>query len=167
MWGIENLFILLPFQNYIRQIMSTFIGKYDVKADAKGRVFIPSGYRRLLPESDRERVVMRRDPHSDCLVIYPAGVWNAKMQELKDALDEWNPEDQLLLMQYVSEAEWLEIDSQGRVLISRKHMEYLHPANGEMIFVGMVDRFVLWGKSAYEQITLNVAEKLKERMMRK
>jgi MraZ protein len=167
MWGIENLFILLPFQNYIRDIMSTFIGKYDVKADAKGRVFIPSAYRRLLPESDRERVVMRRDPHNDCLVIYPAEVWNAKMKELKDTLDEWNPEDQLLLMQYVSEAEWLEIDSQGRVLISRKHMEYLHPESGELIFAGMVDRFVLWGKSAYEQITLNVAEKLKERMMRK
>ncbi len=167
MWGIKNLFILLPFQNYIRDHMSTFIGKYDAKSDAKGRVFVPSAYRRLLPDSDRERVVMRRDAHNDCLVIYPVEVWNRKMQELKEKLDEWNPEDQLLLMQFVSEAEWLDIDSQGRVLISRKHMEFLHPENGEMVFVGMVDRFALWSRNAYEQISLNVADMLKERLMRK
>jgi len=28
--------------------MSTFIGKYEAKADVKGRIFIPSAYRKLL-----------------------------------------------------------------------------------------------------------------------
>lgn len=86
--------------------MSTFIGKYEAKADNKGRVFIPANYRKLLAEGERDRVVMRRDAHNDCLVIYPLSAWNAKVEALKTNLDEWNPEDELLLMQFVSEAEF-------------------------------------------------------------
>ena len=41
--------------------MSTFIGKYEAKADVKGRIFIPSNYRKLLPDGEKERVVMRKD----------------------------------------------------------------------------------------------------------
>ena len=150
--------------------MSTFIGKYEVKADIKGRVFIPSVYRKLLPDGDRDRLVMRRDTDNDCLVMYPVPVWNAKVEELKSALDEWNPEDQLMLMQYVSEAEWVDIDSQGRVLISRRHLQEIGVESTEMLFVGMIDRFVLWGKQNYEKAGIprqQLAERLKEKMMRR
>ena len=150
--------------------MSTFIGKYDAKADVKGRIFIPSVYRKILPEGDRERVVMRKDAENDCLIIYPVSVWNAKVEEFKSKLDEWNPTDQLLLMQFVSDAEWLDIDSQGRVLISKKRLQSILVDNAEVLFVGMIDRFAVWSKSRYEQASLPAADfaaLLKERMMRK
>lgn len=150
--------------------MSTFIGKYEAKADVKGRVFIPSVYRKLLPEADRERLVLRRDTDNDCLILYPVLVWNAKVEQLKSVLDEWNPDDQLLLMQFVSEAEWLDIDSQGRVLISRRHLQEIGVESSDMLFVGMIDRFALWGKPNYEKAGLSrqqVAALLKDKMMRK
>ncbi|OJX91164.1 MAG: hypothetical protein BGP01_12115 [Paludibacter sp. 47-17] len=150
--------------------MSTFIGKYEAKADVKGRVFIPSVYRKLLPEADRERLVLRRDTDNDCLILYPVSVWNAKVEQLKSVLDEWNPDDQLLLMQFVSEAEWLDIDSQGRVLISRRHLQEIGVESSDMLFVGMIDRFALWGKPNYEKAGLSrqqVAALLKDKMMRK
>ena len=115
--------------------MSTFIGKYEAKADNKGRVFIPANYRKLLAEGERERVVMRRDAHNDCLVIYPLSAWNTKVEALKSNFDEWNPDDERLLMQFVSEAEFLDIDAQGRVLISKKHMQSIAIDSNEMIFV--------------------------------
>lgn len=150
--------------------MSTFIGKYEAKADVKGRVFIPSVYRKLLPEADRERLVLRRDTDNDCLIVYPVSVWNEKVARLKSVLDEWNPDDQLLLMQFVSEAEWLDIDSQGRVLIARRHLQEIGVESSDMLFVGMIDRFALWGKPNYEKAGLSrlqVAGMLKDKMMRK
>jgi MraZ protein len=150
--------------------MSTFIGKYEAKADVKGRVFIPSAYRKLLPEADRERLVLRRDTDNDCLIVYPVSVWNEKVSRLKSVLDEWNPDDQLLLMQFVSEAEWLDIDSQGRVLIARRHLQEIGVESSDMLFVGMIDRFALWGKPNYEKAGLSrqqVAGLLKDKMMRK
>ncbi|MFV0470968.1 MAG: division/cell wall cluster transcriptional repressor MraZ [Paludibacteraceae bacterium] len=147
--------------------MSTFIGKYEAKADTKGRIFIPSVYRKLLPEGGRERVVLREDPDNDCLVIYPEPVWNKKVETLQSTLDEWNPDDQMLLIQFVADAEWLDIDSQGRILIPKKTLELISLGNNEVLFVGMMDRFTLWGKQYYEQNKLSsaqFAEKLKDKM---
>jgi len=149
--------------------MSTFIGKYEAKADIKGRIFIPSSYRRLLPEGEREHVVMRKDAENDCLIVFPEHVWNQKVEEFKLKLDDWNPTDQLLLMQFVSDAEWLDIDSQGRVLISKKNLQAIGVDNAEVLFVGMIDRFALWSKSRYEQAKLSsedFAKLLKDRMMK-
>ncbi len=150
--------------------MSTFIGKYEAKADVKGRVFIPSSYRKLLPDGEKERVVMRKDAENDCMLIYPENVWNEKVEDFKSKLDEWNPVDQLLLMQFVSDAEWLDIDSQGRVLISKKHLQTIGIDNSEVLFVGMLDRFAVWSKSRYENAKMSpsdFASLLRERMMKK
>lgn len=149
--------------------MSTFIGKYEAKADVKGRIFIPSAYRKLLPDIDRERVVMRKDAENECLIIYPEHIWNEKLEGFKSKLDEWNPTDQLLLMQFVSDAEWLDIDSQGRVLISKKNLQAIGVENAEVLFVGMIDRFAVWSKVGYEQAKMSqgdFAALLKERMMK-
>lgn len=149
--------------------MSTFIGKYEAKADVKGRIFIPSVYRKLLPDGERESLVMRKDAENDCIILYPEHVWNEKVAEFKSKLDEWNSEDQMLLMQFVSDAEWLDIDSQGRVLISKKHLQTILVENSEVLFVGMIDRFAVWSKSRYEEVKMpatDFAKLLKERMMK-
>ena len=150
--------------------MSTFIGKYEAKADIKGRIFIPSNYRKLLPDGGKERVVLQKDAENDCLIIYPEHVWNVKVDELKSTLDEWNAVDQLLLMQFVSDAEWLDIDSQGRILLSKKNQTLIGIENSEVLFVGMIDRFAVWSKSRYDQNKMSpsdFAALLKERMMKR
>lgn len=150
--------------------MSTFIGKYEAKADVKGRVFIPSSYRKLLPAGEKERVIMRKDAENDCLIIFPEHVWNEKVEDFKSRLDEWNPVDQLLLMQFVSDADWLDVDSQGRVLISKKNQQIIGVENSDVLFVGMIDRFAIWSKSHYEQAKMSptdFAALLKERMIKK
>ncbi len=148
--------------------MSTFIGKYEAKADVKGRIFIPSAYRKLLPDGERERIVMRRDAENDCMIFYPEHVWNTKVEGLKANLDEWNPEDQMILMQFVSDAEWLDIDSQGRILIAKRHLQSIAVESSEVLFVGMIDRFAVWSKVRYEQVKMSQADfakVLKQRMM--
>ena len=149
--------------------MSTFIGKYAAKADVTGRIFIPSAYRKLLPDGEREKVVMRRDAENECMILYPEHIWNAKVEQLKATLDEWNPADQMLLMQFVADAEWLDIDSQGRVLIAKRHLQSISVENSELLFVGMIDRFAVWGKNRYEQSKMSqtdFAKTLKERTMK-
>jgi MraZ protein len=166
----EKLFILLPLKYYAQKYMLNFIGKQEAKADVKGRVFIPSAYRKLLPEGEKERVVMRRDPENDYLVLYPIPVWNEMVQELKSNLDEWNPEDQLLLMQFVSDAEWLDIDSQGRILLSKRHLQSIAVEGNDMLFVGLLDRIAVWSKSRYEasmQAKTDFSARLKSKMMKK
>ncbi len=165
----EKVFILLPLEYYAQKYMLNFIGKQEAKADVKGRVFIPSAYRKLLPDGEKERVVMRRDPENDYLVLYPIPVWNDMVQELKLNLDEWNPEDQLLLMQFVSDAEWLDIDSQGRILLSKRHLQSIAVEGNDMLFVGLLDRIAVWSKARYEasmQAKTGFSARLKSKMMK-
>ena len=142
--------------------MKTFLGKIDAKLDAKGRVFVPSVFRKVLSEEERERVVVRMEADERYLVVYPEGVWNRQVVELQSKLNEWDPEDQMLLMQFVGDAEVLEFDAQGRVLLP-KRLQVRMGLESEVVFVGMVDKIAMWSKSMYEE-QFAVKAKLSERL---
>ena len=92
----------------IQTHMQTFVGNIDGRLDEKGRIFVPAIYRRILAETSSKRIVMRRDTDNECLMFYPEEVWNEKVEQLRQALDEWDPEDQLILMQFMADAEYEE-----------------------------------------------------------
>ena len=142
--------------------MKTFLGKIDAKLDAKGRVFVPSVFRKVLSEEERERVVVRMEADEKYLLVYPESVWNRQVVELQSKLNEWDPEDQMLLMQFVGDAEVLEFDAQGRVLLP-KRLQMRMGLENEIVFVGMVDRIAMWNKSVYEE-QFAVKTKLSERL---
>ena len=142
--------------------MKTFLGKIDAKLDAKGRVFVPAVFRKVLSEEERERVVVRMETDEKYLVVYPESVWNRQVMELQSKLNEWDPEDQMLLMQFVGDAEVLDFDAQGRVLLPKRLQGRLG-GDSELVFVGMVDRIALWSKSKYDE-QFAMKDKLSERL---
>ncbi len=142
--------------------MKTFLGKIDAKLDAKGRVFVPSVFRKVLSEEERERIVVRMEADEKYLLVYPESVWNRQVVELQSKLNEWDPEDQMLLMQFVGDAEVLEFDAQGRVLLP-KRLQVRMGLESEIVFVGMVDRIAMWNKSVYEE-QFAVKSKLSDRL---
>ena len=142
--------------------MKTFLGKIDAKLDAKGRVFVPSVFRKVLSEDERERIVVRMEADEKYLLVYPESVWNKQVLDLQSKLNEWDPEDQMLLMQFVGDAEVLEFDAQGRVLMP-KRLQVRMGLESEVVFVGMVDRIAMWNKSMYEE-QFAVKAKLSERL---
>lgn len=147
--------------------MNTFLGNTEVKLDDKGRIFIPANFRKILAEMESKRIIVRRDTDNECLIFYPEPTWNTKVAALRDALDEWNPDDQLILMQFMAEAEILEMDGQGRVLLNKKSL----PSEGNaMMFVGMLDRFALWEPKNFEEKKMSqvdLATNIRQRMARK
>ncbi|MGM9837135.1 MAG: division/cell wall cluster transcriptional repressor MraZ [Paludibacteraceae bacterium] len=128
--------------------MSTFIGNIEARADEKGRIFVPATYRKILSELESKRIIMRRDTDNECLIFYPEKVWNEKVGQLRQALDEWDSEDQMLLMQFMSDAEFLDMDNQGRILLQKKNMEVIN-AQQDVLFVGMLDRFAVWNPDTF------------------
>ena len=193
MWGISNIFcnfaaefekdrlkaiggqtatlleVRLPegFQKLeIGKYMNTFIGNIEARLDGKGRVFIPASYRKILAEMGSTHIVMRRDTDNECVIFYPEHVWHAKVSQLRNALDEWDPEDQMILMQFMSEAEMLDMDSQGRVLLQKRNLEMIG-ASQDILFVGMLDRFAIWNPTMFNEKQMpqkDLAERIRIRM---
>ena len=146
--------------------MNTFIGKIEARLDSKGRTFVPAQYRKILVEMGSSHIIMRRDTDNACIIFYPEHVWQAKVSELRNALDEWKPEDQMLLMQFMSEAEILDMDAQGRVLLQKKHLEMIG-AEQDIVFVGMLDRIAVWNPEVFadkQMPTQDLASLIRQRM---
>jgi len=137
--------------------MATFIGNIEGKVDEKGRIFVPATYRKILAEWESKRIVMRRDTDNECLILYPEPVWDEKVSVLRNALDEWDPEDQIILMQFMSDAEFLEPDNQGRVLLQKKNLEMIG-AKQDLLFVGMLDRFAIWNPEVFAEKKMDLHE---------
>ena len=76
---------------------------------------------------------------------------------MRQALDEWDPEDQLILMQFMADAEYMETDSQGRILLQRKNLETIG-AQQDVLFVGMLNRFALWAPEKFAEKRLSQTE---------
>ena len=149
--------------------MQTFVGNIEGRLDEKGRIFVPAVYRKILSEADSKRIVMRRDTDNECLMFYPEQVWNEKVEALRQGLDEWDPEDQLILMQFMADAEYLEMDGQGRILLQKKNLETIGAQN-DVLFVGMLNRFALWTPDNFAAKKLSQSElaaRLRAKMARK
>ena len=149
--------------------MNTFIGNIEARLDGKGRVFVPASYRKILAEMGSAHIVMCRDTDNECVIFYPEHVWQKKVSDLREALDEWDPEDQMILMQFMSEAELLDMDSQGRVLLQKKNLEMIG-AEQDILFVGMLDRFAIWNPASFAEKQMpskDLAERIRIRMKMK
>ena len=133
--------------------MECFIGNIDAKADAKGRVFIPAVFRKVLNESGEGRLVLRKDVHQDCLVLYPYQAWNEELGKLRQKLNRYNKMHQTLLRQLVMDTEIIEMDQNGRVLIPKRYLSLID-VSSEMRFVGMDDTIEIWNCSKLEESLL-------------
>lgn len=122
-----------------------FIGTIEAKVDQKGRVFLPALFRRTLQEGGDGSLILRKDIFEDCLVIYPKEVWNARLDELHERLSVWNREQQNIFRSFVTDVEWLTLDSNGRFLIPKRYLKMAHIGQN-ITFVGMDSTIELWGK---------------------
>ena len=121
-----------------------FSGNIPAKLDNKGRVALPSPFRRLLPENETEFVV-RRDIFQPCLVIYPQSAWLKEVECLRNKLNRWNAQEAMIFRQFISEAELITLDAAGRFLIP-KRMQLKAKIEREVLFVGIDDRIEIWNK---------------------
>ena len=120
-----------------------FLGNIEAKTDAKGRVFLPATFRKVLQSGGEDVLVMRKDVHQRCLVLYPESVWNRKMDALLEKINEWDDVGQQVLRQYVSDAEVLSLDGNGRFLIPKRYLQ-MADIDQTVRFIGMNDVIEIW-----------------------
>ena len=118
--------------------------------DAKGRAFLPAVFRKVLQASGEEVLVLRKDVFQKCLVLYPESVWNARLDMLKAQLKQWKPIHQQIFRQFVSEAEALTLDGNGRFLISKRLLKAAE-IEQNIQFIGMDDTIEIWSPQLLEQ----------------
>lgn len=134
-----------------------FLGNIEAKTDAKGRVFIPATFRKQLQSASEERLVLRKDVFQECLVLYPESVWFATQDQLRARLSRWNARQQAIFRQFVSDAEIVEPDGNGRILIPKRYLQ-MAKIGTDVRFIGMDNTIEIWAKERTEQPLMNPEE---------
>lgn len=128
-----------------------FIGDYTAKTDAKGRVFLPAAFRKALEAEGVVRLVLRKDLFQPCLVLYPESVWNAQLDDLKQKLNAYTRNHQMVMRQFVADAELIELDNNGRFLISKRKLEFAN-ITSDVRFLAVDEKIEVWDKDRLETI---------------
>lgn len=130
-----------------------FFGNIEAKTDAKGRVFLPATFRKVLQASGEESLVVRTDLSEQCLVLYPESVWNKRMDEMFARAEDFDDDERLVVRQYVAQAEMVTLDGNGRFLLSKRLLQAAG-INQCVRFLGMNDTIEIWATERTEQTFL-------------
>jgi len=134
-----------------------FTGSIDAKTDEKGRVFVPSVFRKVLQKEGEEGFVLRRDLFEPCLVLYPRSVWDARVDAIRARTNPFDRNQQRGLRLFTADAENITLDSSGRMLIPRRFLEHAG-IKSDVRFNGMDDTIEIWSKQAAENLLSNPEE---------
>ena len=130
--------------------MIRFLGNIEAKTDTKGRVFIPAGFRKQLQAASEERLVLRKDVFQDCLILYPESVWFKTQNQLRQRLNKWNAKHQQIFRQFVSDAEIMIPDGNGRILLPKRYLQ-MAGIQSEVRIIGVDNTIEIWVKEKAEQ----------------
>lgn len=134
---------------------AVLIGSYQHNIDAKGRVFIPVKLR----EDIGERFVVTKGLDG-CLWGYSQEEWEKIAQNLIS--QPFKARDvQRFFMQ---EAEYVEVDKQGRVVLPARLREFAQLAK-EVMITGVGSRIEIWDLQKHTEMTQNITQDKLEDVM--
>lgn len=133
--------------------MIQFLGNIEAKIDAKGRVFVPVVFRKELAVHSQGGLVLRKDIFQDCLVLYPKEIWDEEVALLRSRLSKWDRDQKQIFRQFVVDAESLEMDANGRILIPKRYLEMVN-IGSEVKFIGFDNTIEIWSNESLKKTLL-------------
>ncbi len=124
-----------------------FRGVSIVNLDTKGRLAIPSRQRERLQSICDSHLVVTVD-RDRCLLLYPEPEWEVIERKFA-ALPALDPTARALQRLYVGNAQEVDIDTQGRILLPQ-HLRDFASLDKRVAFVGQGIKFELWDAAAWQ-----------------
>lgn len=138
---LQNVVKSINFTLQEEQDMTSLIGNIEAKVDAKGRAFVPAQFRRQL--QDETKFILRKGLFHDCLVLYTEQAWNDIISVLRNNLSRWNRREEQISRQFVAEADRIELEENGRMLIPKRYIDALS-IEKDIRFVGADTVIEIW-----------------------
>ncbi len=127
--------------------MAHFLGEFECKLDAKGRMMIPVGLKKQLPEAESEGLVINRGFEKH-LVIYTRKEWDKIVEDLSK-LNQYEKKTREFIRYFTRGASELSLDSSGRVLLPKSLLEYAG-INADVVLACQFNKIEVWAQDAYD-----------------
>jgi MraZ protein len=137
--------------------MITFIGEYTCKVDAKGRIMLPSAFKKQLPPTALEKFVVKRDVFEKCLVMYPISEWERQNRIIRKNTNPYNKEHSRFLRLFYQGTAELVLDSNSRFLIPKRLIDFAGIGK-ETILAGQYGKIEIWAENQYGKVNEEVPD---------
>ena len=127
--------------------MSHFLGEFECKLDAKGRLMVPSGLRKQMPEAEKDGLVVNRGFEKH-LVIYTRKEWDAIVADLSK-LNQYEKKTREFIRYFTRGATELSLDAAGRILLPKSLTEYAG-MGADVVLASQFNKIEVWAKDAYD-----------------
>ena len=134
--------------------MVSFSNIYPVTLDGKGRVVLPSPFKKEMGDALDSSFVVEKDVYDKCLNIYPHSTWLLKVEKLRQRVNPDNPVHSQMLSRYYEEIVKVTMADNGRLNIPDEMLAYAGITK-EAVFTGQGSRMRLWEPSRHEASRLS------------
>ncbi|TVR73589.1 MAG: division/cell wall cluster transcriptional repressor MraZ [Marinilabiliales bacterium] len=128
--------------------MATFIGDYTCRVDAKGRVIMPSAFKKQMPPAATDRFVVKKDVFEQCLVLFPIDEWDRQNSIIRSKINPYNREHSQFLRGFYKGTAEVILDASNRLLIPRRLLDLVE-IEGEAVLAGQDGKIEIWSKDLY------------------
>ncbi|HNZ28601.1 MAG TPA: division/cell wall cluster transcriptional repressor MraZ [Candidatus Goldiibacteriota bacterium] len=135
-------------------IKTGFIGQHEHSLDEKGRVSIPSRYKKYIEEitvdPDKRNAVVLSKSKDKCIEVFAPEKWEQMMgkYEQNTSLEEEN-RDLKYMRSKLSNTDYANVDKSGRIIIPQFLKDYAGISKN-VVFAGIGDRFEIWDKKTFD-----------------
>lgn len=129
--------------------MVNLIGSYECKADAKGRLMLPSAVKKQLSSILQDGFVLKRAVFQPCLELYPMSEWKELMSKV-NKLNRFVKKNNDFIRRFTAGVKVIELDVTGRMLIP-KDLHSFAGISKEVVLSASGNIIEIWDKNTYEK----------------
>jgi len=129
--------------------LSSLIGTYECKVDAKGRLMLPAALKKQLAPALQNGFVLKRAVFQSCLELYPMAEWEALMQKV-NKLNRFKKKNNDFIRRFTAGVKIIEVDATGRLLIPKDLVAFADISK-EIVMSSAINIIEIWDKDKYEQ----------------
>ena len=129
--------------------MNYLIGTYECKIDVKGRLLIPSAFKKQLAPVIPRGFVLKRAVFQNCLELFPLAQWEELIKKV-NSLNRFKKKNNDFIRRFTAGVKFIELDGNGRLLIPKDLIEFSN-INRDVTLSTSVNIIEIWDKSSYEK----------------
>lgn len=128
--------------------MTNLIGVYECNVDAKGRLMLPSAFKKQLTSILTDGFVLKRSVFNKCLELYPVSEWNVLLKDV-NKLNRFVKKNADFIRMFNYGVKSVELDSNARLLIPKDLLDFAGIGKN-IVVAAAVNMIEIWDKDKYE-----------------
>lgn len=135
--------------------MNSFIGTYECKVDAKGRLMVPVALKKQMSNMN-SGFVIKRSVFQPCLELFPMEEWSLMMAKI-NKLNRFVKKNNDFIRRFTAGVKVVEVDANGRLLIPKDLVVFAN-IEKEIVISSAINIIEIWDKSQYENAIENATD---------